>query len=86
MSFDNMGKPIPDERRDGAYALLRTWGVSRDMAWGAVQAASSSLERDHPHEAMQQLRKVADETGVYRIMAVLLTDNTTVTVTGEQNE
>ena len=74
MSFNNMGKPIPNDRRDTAYQLLRDWGIDRDDAWSFTQRMAEQLEHDRPHEAMEVLTGKIDLTGAYRMMAVLLTD------------
>lgn len=74
MSFNNMSKPIPNARRDVAYQWVRDMGIERAQAFSLVEAVSNHLERDHPHEAMEEACKVIDLTGAYRLLATLLTD------------
>ena len=73
--FDNMGKPIPNVRRDRAYHWLQDdVGLEREKAWNMVQLVSNHLERDHPHDAIDSAFKLGiDLTGAYRLLAILLT-------------
>lgn len=74
MSFANMGKPIPNTRRDRAYQWAKDdAGVEREKAWNMVQLVSTQLERDHPHEGLKEACKTVDLTGAYRLFAILLT-------------
>ena len=74
MSFDNMGKPIPNARREVAYANARSMGLEFTDAFSVVNGMSEYLERDKPYEAMEVGKKYLDITGVYRMMAHLLVD------------
>lgn len=74
MSFDNMGKPIPNARRAVAYEAAKEMGLPKDEAFGVVQAVAEQLERDKPHEALERGCKSLDLCGAYRLMAHLLVD------------
>lgn len=74
MSMNNMGKPIPYSRRQVAFDVARSFGLDSDGAFRVVEAMSLPLERDEPHEAMQAGMRFVDLTGVYRLMAHLLTE------------
>lgn len=70
--FDNMGKPLHWERKQAAYEACLEIGLSRSKAKECVDALSAQLERDKPYEAQAHGMKFLDLTGVYRVMAVLL--------------
>lgn len=72
--FGNMGKPIPDFRKDEAYRTCRQeFGMDASKSMGTVQGCAQSLERDKPYEAMEAAMKYGvDLTGAYRLIAVLL--------------
>lgn len=72
LGFNNMGKPVPQFRRDNAYQTARSFGCSPSDAWGAVEGAALALEHDHPHEAMGAAMKYVDLSGAYRLLAELL--------------
>lgn len=74
MSFNNIGQPIPEKRKEAAYQLLKEFGVARELAWNASSVMANHLEKDRPYEAIEAAQKVCDLTGAYRLMAVLLTD------------
>lgn len=74
MSMNNLGKHVPNSRRDVAYQWLQSIGVERVEAFSAVETIAGHLERDHPHEGLEAGRKVVDVTGAYRLFAILLTD------------
>ena len=71
--FGNMGKPIPDFRKDEAYRTCRDdFGMDSAKAMSCVTGCAEALERDRPHEAMSQAMRYIDLTGTYRLFAVLL--------------
>ena len=71
--FNNMGKPIPIDRRQQGYDHAKQMGLSSDHALAAVSGVAEQLERDKPYEAMAAGMKYLDLTGTYRLFAVLLT-------------
>lgn len=72
--FDAMGHPVPESRKQAGYAWLRTM-FTQEEATSLVNAVANKLERDQPYEAQKEARERGlDLTGVYRLMAVLLTD------------
>lgn len=73
--FNNMGRPIPSDRRQRAYEHAKQMGLSSDHALAAVQGVAEQLERDKPYEAMGAGMKYLDLTGTYRLFAVLLTQH-----------
>lgn len=72
--FNNMGKPIPADRKEAAYAQCKEMGLNSARARECVGGVAESLERDRPYEAQAAGMKHLDLTGTYRVMAVLLTD------------
>jgi hypothetical protein len=72
--FNNIGKPIPESRKQAAYDCAKTMGIeSADERMELVSAVAVNLERDRPYEAQQAALKHLDPTGMYRLIAVLLT-------------
>lgn len=71
--FDAMGEPIPNKRRDAAYAWARENGAERAEAFSLVERVASHLERDRPYEALQEAQKTMGATGGYVVMSYLLT-------------
>lgn len=71
--FNAMGQPISESRRQFAYDTCKEIGLNTETAWHAVSSIADALERDKPYEAMEAGIHYIDLTGVYRIMAVLLT-------------
>ena len=72
--FAAMGKPVPQYRRQAAYEHLRQMGVEDpEKRWDCVTQMANKLERDEPMLAMEVGYRYVDVTGVYRLMAVLLT-------------
>ena len=72
--FDAMGKPIPLYRKQAAYDTCKAMGVNNpSVAWSVVNGMANALERDKPYDAMNVGGAHVDLTGVYRLMAVLLT-------------
>jgi hypothetical protein len=72
--FNNMGKPIPEARKQAAYDCAKAMGIeSADERMGLVGTVANYLERDQPYEAQQAALKRLDVTGMYRLIAVLLT-------------
>jgi len=75
MSFNNMGKPIPIDRRAAAYDAVKEMGIKdKNKAMSLVSCVAEQLERDKPNEAMEAGRKHLDLTGVYRLFSHLLTE------------
>lgn len=70
--MNNMGKPIPDFRRDAAYEHCKAMGLGSADAMAAVSETAEQLERDKPYEAQGRAMKYMDITGAYRLFAVLL--------------
>lgn len=74
MSMNNMGKPIPTDRKEAAMEQLREMGLTnKDDQVACISCICEQLERDKPFEAQQMGMKYIDLTGTYRIFAVLLT-------------
>lgn len=72
--FQNMGKPVPNYRRQAAYDTLKAIGVKGAAKRQATVASMADrLERDKPYECMSEGMRVMDLTATYRVMAVLLT-------------
>lgn len=76
MSMNNMGKPIPYDRRQAAFLAAQSFGLDSQGAFSVVEAMAVPLERDRPHEALEAGMRVVDLTGAYRLMAHLLTEAT----------
>jgi hypothetical protein len=70
--MNNMGKPIPDYRREEAYRQCKEMGLDSADAMACVSETAEQLERDKPYEAQGRAMKYIDLTGAYRIFAVLL--------------
>jgi len=70
--MNNMGKPIPDFRRENAYQDCKAMGLGSADAMAAVSETAEQLERDKPYEAQGRAMKYLDLTGMYRLFAVLL--------------
>jgi hypothetical protein len=70
--MNNMGKPIPDFRRDNAYKDCKAMGLGSADAMAAVSETAEQLERDKPYEAQGRAMKYLDLCGAYRLFAVLL--------------
>ena len=69
----NMGKPIPDHRREAAYSHCKAMGLNSADSMSCVSGTAEQLERDKPYEAMGMAMKFVDLVGAYRLFAVLLT-------------
>ena len=71
-----MGHPVPANRRDAAYTLLKEWEFDSETAMTFVGQLAECLERDKPNEAMAVSNEFLnfDLTCTYRLMAVLLTE------------
>lgn len=53
--FDNLGKPVPLERRENALAHLRDMipGVKTGPAMALINKVAEAIERDKPYEAQR---------------------------------
>jgi len=72
--FNAMGKPIPLARQQAGMDHCKQMGLTdRDQITSLVGGMVNLLERDRPYEAQAFGMKHLDLTGVYRLMAVLLT-------------
>lgn len=72
--FAAMGKPVPLYRQQDGYKHCKQMGMKNpEEIWDCVRSMSAKLERDEPMLAMEAAFKYLDVTGVYRLMAVLLT-------------
>ena len=71
--YPALGHPVPEHRRDNAFAWLRSVGIARDRAWSIVEKMADSLSADRPHQAVEYGRLVVDLTGAYRLFDLLLT-------------
>jgi hypothetical protein len=71
--FAAMGKPIPTKRRDAAYQWAKENGAERAVAFSMVERVAACLERDHPHEALEEAQKTMGATGAYVVLSYLLT-------------
>lgn len=71
--FDAMGKPIPYYRQQAGYEHCKQMGLDSERSFSVVGIMSEKLARDEPHAGMEAALKYLDVTGVYRLMAVLLT-------------
>lgn len=70
--FAAMGKPVPFYRQQAGYEHCKAMGLDSESAFSAVRVMSEQLQRDKPAEAMESGLTYLDVTGVYRLMAVLL--------------
>lgn len=59
--------------KDRAYQWVKSIGVERVAAFDIVEKVSNHLERDHPHDGMQEAQSVLDLTGAYMLFSFLLT-------------
>jgi len=82
--FNAFGHPVPANRLDSAYKLVREIlpTIKRKTAISIVKKCANSIERDQPFAIIgavagldKQLDKI-DLTGRYRLLSVLLTDET----------
>ena len=72
--FDALGYPVSAFRKEQASLHLKDMGVEdAEKRWDCVQKMSQCIERDKPHEALEQALGFVDATGCYRLLAVLLT-------------
>lgn len=72
---DAMGRPIPENRKQAAYNLCRKdFGLDAGAAFELTGSMADKLSRDKPYEAMAAAQAHLDLTGVYRLMATLLTE------------
>jgi hypothetical protein len=73
-----LGHPIPEFRKTAALEQVRDMvpGCTTDWAMECIGQVATKLERDEPYDAMSVGMKYLDITGVYRLMAVLLTGPT----------
>lgn len=72
--FENMGKPVPNYRRQAAYDTLAVIGVAdAELRRRTVTHMAYHLERDEPYYCVSEGMRVMDLTATYRVMAVLLT-------------
>jgi hypothetical protein len=71
--FEAMGKPIPMFRKQAAYNECSVMGIEGERAYHAVGRIAFCLEADRPFESIERGMEVLDASGVYRLMAVLLT-------------
>ena len=75
MSFNNLGKPIPNDRKSIAYGWLREIDIQpADRRRLIVDSVSEKLEHDEPYESMEFKANIRDRTGCYRMIAILITD------------
>lgn len=53
--FDNLGRPVPPERRENALAHLRDMipGVKTGAAMALIDKVAHCIERDKPYEAQR---------------------------------
>lgn len=74
--MDAMGHPIPEYRKQNAMNWLREEiGLNTIDSMTVVIRVSNKLQRDHPFEAMEIAQEYVDMTGVYRLLAYLLSGN-----------
>jgi len=75
--FDAMGHPVPTDRKEAAYSMVKEMGITDfDKASTLVGTVANHIERDHPYEAQDAACEHLDITGAYRLMAVLMTNPT----------
>lgn len=79
--FDALGHPVPMYRRAAAYEHAKAMGCTdKQKTFSCIQRMADFIERDNPHAAMETALAhptnpdgIVDVTGVYRLLAVLLT-------------
>lgn len=76
--FKQMGKPIGYKVRQYALEHCLDMGLDKVMAYRAVEAMADKLERDDPYGAQEKGMQFLDCTGMYRLMAALLTPESTI--------
>jgi hypothetical protein len=70
--FDNMGKPISYETKAVALKHCEAMGLETTRAVECIDKMAAQLERNRPYEAQQIGREYLDLTGMYRLLASLL--------------
>lgn len=76
--FAQMGKPIGPIVRKHAFQHCIDMGLDKTMAVRAVDAVAECLERDNPYGAQEKGMQFLDVTGMYRLMAALLTPEASI--------
>jgi hypothetical protein len=79
--FNALGKPVPFYRRSEAFRHAMDMGCTdKQKVFRCIEAMANRIERDDPHGAMERALGgkqnpdgIVDATGVYRLLAVLLT-------------
>lgn len=73
--FESMGEPVPHARKSIAVETLRKmkYGFSTEDEMNMVEKMAEYIENDEPFEAIEAAREKVDETGAYRLLAVLCT-------------
>lgn len=69
------GHPVPLGRQVEALdCAVEVIGVDQMLADPVIREAAKWIEKDQPDKAMIVLRNIVDETGVYRLLAVMCVD------------
>lgn len=84
--FNQMGKPLSAESRQAGFEDCMEMGLTSAAAWECVAAVANSLERDKPFDAQAAAMKFLDLTGSYRIIAVLLATEASLTTASNAGE
>jgi hypothetical protein len=71
--FAALGKPVPFWRQAAGYEHAKAMGLDSGPAFEVVAVFAEQIKRDAPHAAMEAGLKYLDATGVYRLLAVMLT-------------
>ena len=73
--FDAFGHAVPVERQVAALdTAVEVIGMSAMLADPVIREASRYVELDQPDKALIVLRNIVDQTGAYRLLAVLCTE------------
>lgn len=71
--FAALGKPVPFYRQAAGYEHAKAMGLESGRAFEVVGIFADKIARDEPHAAMEAGLKYLDATGIYRLLAVMLT-------------
>jgi hypothetical protein len=71
--FAALGKPVPFWRQGAGYEHAKAMGLDSGRAFEIVGIFADKIKRDEPHAALEAGLKYLDVTGIYRLLAVMLT-------------
>ncbi len=73
--FEAFGHKVPTHRLDAGLAAIREMvpSIGTETAMTVIGKVADRIERDEPYKAQREARVVLDETGMYRLLATLMT-------------